>query len=335
MISETVLLILILIFIVCIFYNLKFDNFNKVYTNTDKYIFSKIILDNKLYLIFPVYDKEINVNDFKIELHDIKLSLINEIKKIENEPIHIFIYKLNEKLDSTDIVTGYFKYNNYIDNLILYPQFTNQKNDLAITTLFKDDYYLFPLFYKYYKNQGVSLFIMYYNGISDNNIKNLFNYNDVILIDWNFRYWNKDVLYKHHAQIGQLHDALYRYAKPLSKFIIYCDLDEYLHIPNTKLLNFIQKNPDLDIIEFNNYFSETLDKKIPDEIPKKIKIGKKYNYTVRSKNIYKTSSIYSINIHFPYKIVDNPKISKDHMMFHFQSWSNRFPEQLDTIYTLI
>ena len=176
---------------------------------------------------------------------------------------------------------------------------------------------------------------MYYNGVANNNIKKLFNYNDVILIDWNYRYWNKNAVYRHHAQIGQLHDALYRYAKPLAKFIIYCDLDEYLHIPKTKLLNFIIENPDLDIIQFNNYFSETLDGKIPDEITNKLKISKKFDYTHKSKNIYKTSSIHSINIHFPHITKNNPKISKDHMMFHFQSWSKRYPELLDTIYTLI
>lgn len=294
----------------------------------DKYIFSQIILDNKLILIFPIYNNEISVKEFKIELDYLKLNLIKEIKKIENEPIHIFIYEINEELDMTDIVTGTFKYNNFKQNLLLYPQFTTKKYNLGITTLFKDDYKLFPIFYDYYTRQGVEKFYMYYNGISTPEIKKIFNKSNVILIDWNYRYWNpNNIKYRHHAQMGQIHDSLYRFAKPECEYIIYCDLDEYFYIPHHNLNEYINKHDDIDVFEFHNYFAETLNKKIPERLPLINKIGNKHDYTVRSKNIYKSRSIDSINIHFPHKFnIENPKKSKEHIMLHFQSWSGRYPE---------
>jgi len=331
------LLILILILFLLIFFVIKFiiilkkENLQK-----DNYIFSKIILNNKLYLIFPIYDKKIEEKEFNITINNNKVTLINQIKKIENEPIQIFIYKFKNNIDKLQVITGTFEYNHYIENFTIYPIFTNKTNELGITTLFKDDYEIFPIFYNYYKNQGVSLFIMYYNGISNKKIKEYFNYDDVILIDWNFRYWNpENIKYRHHAQIGQIHDSIYRFAKPMCEYIIYCDLDEYLHIPKTTLLNFIQKNKNLDIIQFNNYFSKTLDNKIPEKtLPKKIKIGKKHNYLTRSKNIYKSEIIESLNIHFPFKLNKNPVISENHIMLHFQSWTNRNIENLDDIYDI-
>lgn len=333
---ELILYIFItLILVICICTTIKPENFNEKYINNNKYIFSKIVLDNRLYLIFPVYDNEIKEKEFEIELEDYEFSLIKEIKKIENEPIHIFIYDIKSTLCETDIVTGTFKYKNNLENFSIYPIFTDKKHKLAITTLFKDDYNLFPLFYDYYKKQGVSLFIMYYNGIANDKIKNIFNYPDVILINWNYKYWNpSNIKYRHHAQIGQLHDCLYKYAKPMSEYIIYCDLDEYLHISNQTLLKFIENNSNLDVIEFNNYFAKTFDEKIPSVFPKRIKIGNKHYYKNRSKNIYKTLSIKTVNIHFPHEFNKTPNISKDHRMFHFQSWSNRNDHDINNIFTL-
>ena len=328
---KLIILFLIILFLIIFSYKLLIkDNFK----NPDNYIFSKIILDNKLILIFPVYNKEIKLEEFQIHLNNYNINLIKEIKKIEQEPIHIFIYNIKQKLNTTDIVTGTFNYNNSIENFNIYPIFTNKKHKLAITTLFKDDYELFPIFYDYYSKQGVSLFIMYYNGISNSHIKDIFNKKNIILIDWNYRYWNpKNIKYNHHAQVGQIYDSLYKYAKPLTEYIIYCDLDEYLYIPNKTILKYIENNNYLDVIEFNNYFASTLDNKIPQKIPNKIKIGEKHNYKTRSKNIYKSSSIDSINIHYPHKFNKIPFKSRDNMMFHFHSWSNRH-EKLNNIFDL-
>ena len=43
---------------------------------------------------------------------------------------------------------------------------------------------------------------MYYNGLLNDKIKEIFNYDDVTLIEWDFRYWNdkEKHKYKRHAQ---------------------------------------------------------------------------------------------------------------------------------------
>ena len=37
---------------------------------------------------------------------------------------------------------------------------------------------------------GITKFYLYYNGILNNDIINFFNKDDIILIEWNFHYWN-------------------------------------------------------------------------------------------------------------------------------------------------
>ena len=314
----------------------------------DQYIFDKFIVNNELYIIFPIYDKEINENEFEIKLNNYDIKLNDVLKKIYLEPIQINIYdiyKNNDKvnLKTSDVITGTFKYKNFEDILNINPIISNKKKTksinqiIGITTLFKDDYKLFPIFYDYYINQGIEKFYMYYNGKLNDDIKNVFDKPNVKLIEWNYRYWNPfGIKFKHHAQLGQLHNSLYKYAKPECDFIIYCDLDEYLYIPNKKIYRFINENKDKDNIQFLNYFSETLDKKIPNKLPKKIKIGDKHEFMDRSKNIYKCDSIKLLNIHFPAEFsINNPQIITDQIMFHFQSWSGRSNNDICNIIDLI
>ncbi len=70
---------------------------------------------------------------------------------------------------------------------------------------------------------------MYYNGKITDEIMKYYNKKDITLIEWDYIYWNDNSLeYGHHAQLGQIHDAIYRYGKDNSEYIIFCDLDEYL-----------------------------------------------------------------------------------------------------------
>ena len=96
----------------------------------------------------------------------IKSIQITNISLSAAATVDLFLYK-----DSTDTTAEeyyYFlrKYQiSYRDYLILDNIKTKEQNNIALTTLFKDDYELFPFFYEYYKNQGVEHFYMYYNGI--------------------------------------------------------------------------------------------------------------------------------------------------------------------------
>jgi hypothetical protein len=200
--------------------------------------------------------------------------------------------------------------------------------NLTITTLFKNDYNLFPLFYEYYKKQGVEHFYMYYNGVITSEIKELFNKSDVTLIEWNFKYFLTGCKYLHCAQLGQMHDALYKYGKFNSKYMIFCDLDEYLNVNNNTLKTFIFQNPQIKTFGFCNLWSKTLDNKIPHTFPNEIIIGDKFAYGIRSKNIYKTDDFTTIGIHSARCICENDLTPGDKSitnlnMFHFYNWSQK------------
>ena len=87
------------------------------------------------------------------------------------------------------------------------------KYTLTITTCFKDDYELFPMWYDYYTKQGVEFFYMYYNGKITDEIKELFDKPNVILHEWDFNYWSPYAHRLHYAQMGQLQHALHKYGK--------------------------------------------------------------------------------------------------------------------------
>ena len=199
--------------------------------------------------------------------------------------------------------------------------------DLAITTLFKDDWRLFSIYYDYYKKQGVKHFYLYYNGVVTDEIEKLFNKNDVTLVEWNFKYWNnKPCKYKHHAQIGQIHHAIYRYGKDNWKNFGFCDFDEYLYIEKDTLSSFVNKYSNTDLFGFCNRWSKTLTDEIPETFPVNFKTSSPMPYgdKRRSKNIYKMNSVVLIGIHGYYKMnVLTPVKILNLSMFHFCNWSSQ------------
>ena len=118
-----------------------------------------------------------------------------------------------------------------------------------------------------------------------------------MLIEWNFRYWHNCPPSPHHAQLGQIFNALHKYGKNRHKYMIFCDLDEYMYIPNEKIKSFINKN-NKNTYVFHNIWSKTLDGNIPKEFPKKILINENiYPYMERSKLIHKVDNINILSIH--------------------------------------
>jgi hypothetical protein len=184
---------------------------------------------------------------------------------------------------------------------------------------------------------------MYYNGTITPIIQDFFSTygsDNVTLIEWNFHYWNpRTFKYPHHAQPAQMHHAIYRYGKSISEYVIFCDLDEYLHIPVSKnkdnacvgvtLKEYIENYNDIDIFGFCNIWATTVDGTYPSEpvLPDKILIVENHNeYHERSKNIYKIDSIQTVGIHQvaeskPISFNKNLKSITDLQMYHFYNWS--------------
>jgi hypothetical protein len=318
--------------------------------------------NNKIHMIMPIYNIPANPQNIIVTVNNTILKLVERHVKDSIEPalIHIYEYisppnttvKINIKLINNSSIS-YDLQHIYTLEKIPTTQTTKQTTVqtttqttkhkfLALTTLFKNDYYIFPLFYNYYKEQGVQHFYMYYNGIITSEIIKLFNIHDVTLIEWNFHYWNpREIKYAHHAQMGQMHHALYKYGKDIYDYMVFCDLDEYLHIPKHKfpdtiiststqlspikptIYDFIIMNSSIDIFGFCNFWANTIDDKMPSRyhLPKKIlAVTESCEYCERSKNIYKVSSINTIGVH--QMGCDHTLTSiTDLHMYHFYRWS--------------
>jgi len=326
-------------------------------SNLNLLFFDIFYKNNKIYLIMPIYNIPASSQHITITVNNKILKLTESHIKDSNEPILVYVYEyitppntvikvnirlINNMIKSYDIQHIYTKQASSLNN--------NSNNFLALTTLFKHDYYLFPLFYNYYKEQGVDHFYMYYNGTITPEVSKMFDKHDVTLVEWNFHYWNpRGVKYAHHAQMGQMHHALYKYGKDIYDYMIFCDLDEYLHIPKNKLIDstapnnelhtdntirrFIANNPDTEIFGFCNYWANAIDDNLPitPYLPKKfLAVTEPCEYKERSKNIYKVSFINTIGVHQIgdeyYNSLTALSVIKsitDLSMYHFYKWSSK------------
>lgn len=283
----------------------------------------------------PVYDQVVNAKDITIKINGKLCDVTTTHIKDTYEPTCIYIYNYITDLNNIEVNVEYDK----IINIFKLPHINSDpeyNKELGLTTLFQNDYKLFPIFYNYYKQQGVSHFFMYYNGKITPEINDVFNFNDVTLIEWDYRYWNSGCKYKHHAQLGQMHHAIYRYGKDICNYMIFCDLDEYLNVPNNNILNFIFNNKDIDIFGFCNRWSKPIDNKMPDAFPSIFLTSDIiHDYGYRSKNIYKLNSINTIGIHHPRQYYSRDKIIPNLTMFHFFNWTRLKREITDESFSEI
>jgi hypothetical protein len=343
-------IVLILLIIICF---INKSNFTKVSNNEVRYFdkipfiyFNIFIKNNKLYLICPIYEKLIDIKKLDININNKNLFIHDNIHTITKykEPCQILIFNINDSDNYNTMNKINIKYINESQIIYRNPIYTITKNKIAITTLFKDDYYLFDIFYNYYLNQGISHFYMYYNDKITNNIKNYFDKPNVTLIEWNYIHRNfgsnrhtkfnsgYKSKYAHHAQPPQMHDALYQYGKDNYEYMIFCDLDEYIYFPNFKIIDFVYNNHNIHWFKINCHYANTIDNKIPKYFPNKIKIDSTPAYH-GFKNIYKTNLIKTLGVHLPVEFtIDSKKINMNNegLLLHFQSWnSNKTKRKYD------
>jgi hypothetical protein len=111
--------------------------------------------------------------------------------------------------------------------------------------------------------------------------------------------------------------------------MIFCDLDEYMFIPEKPLILYINENPYIYKIGFKNNWVENIDKnfifeKIPFEFPHEILVSEeKFHYPKRSKNIYKINCISTIGIHNDDHSIYNENDFNVFNMYHFYSLSGK------------
>jgi hypothetical protein len=292
---------------------------------SDKYLFFDIFhKNNELILICPVYTGGVDSSKLQVNCGTEELALTNKHSEINYEPIEILIYSFSpDKAINTVQVT----YGDIRKEFTLEHFTSSLDKTVALTTLFKHDYKIIPMFYDYYKKQGVSKFYLYYNGALTDEIRNICALEGVVLVEWNFAYWNEDYehnvsKFKHHAQLGHIHHALYRYGKKENEYMIFCDLDEYMYIPNQRISTYVYNNPAVNVFGFCNVWANMLDNQIPDKFPPTIKVANhKKNFGERSKCIYKTESLVTMAIHTPKKMAEDRRDLIEHVFFHFYSWT--------------
>lgn len=304
---------------------LDYDVVNSYKLTSDNYLFFDVFCRNdQLILIMPCYsDYKIAYQNIEIYYKDKELNLIAEFSRIDYERIHIKIFSLESEEQYVNIIIKYFKAEL---KFTLFNGKFSPKYKLIATTLFKDDYKYISLYYNYYKNQGVDFFYLYYNGIITKEIENQCLDRSIKLIEWNVPFKYKyHVIHRpnhHHAQLGQMHHALYKYGKIESDYIIFNDLDEYMHIPNCALREHINNNPENDYFIFLNYWSRIINfnmkRDVLEELPSQI-LKSNYNRPDnRCKFIGKTSKIDITYTHHPnYRPSDFINPNKNLMLLHF------------------
>ena len=294
--------------------------------------FDVFIKNNYLYFIMPLYNNYPLYNEIKIFIQDCNVKLNKDIIKDAYEAHRILSYKIIPKFKKTiDTHKIIIIYNNrkHTFSIPSTPLF-QYKDTLSLTTLCKNDYKLLPNFINYYKNQGVERFYIYYNGILTESLctelETLIDSNtlkNIIFIEWNFPYWNNNTRHSnHHAQLSQLHHAIYYFGKQNSTYMTFCDLDEYLYISKTtSIKHLIKSKPNIHTFVFHNMWAQFIkNQPFPTKmLPNKFLLSrKKDNYRWRSKCIHKIESIKTINIHQPYGYnIKVPTFSLNYTMFHF------------------
>ena len=285
---------------------------NSFHLTDYKYLFFDIFYkNNKLYLIAPLYSEPFDSDKIIITIHndtihndtihnDTKVLAISD-KKIKNcgEPIAIYIYNVDSLENTITIGVSFYNLKRSYTLQHLANTNTNTNEPLALTTLFKDDFRLFPIFYNYYMKQGVTHFYMYYNGISTPHIKQWLNKRNVTLIDWPFQYLPN---------------------VSLKEYIL-----QHKEIDSFGFLNKWSQSLE-HTTPFSSRVLHTLNNKVPVTVfPKRFLTAKGVMpYNNRSKNIHKTSSVDTIGIHMAHAYIDSikdPKLLIHNIMFHFYNWS--------------
>lgn len=289
------------------------------------YIFDIFIRNDTLIINISYANHPMDKNKLKITLKDCEVKIKKEYLRNDHEPSHTLIYEITKKTELVSPVPASITYEEttHTTTCKIVPNVT-ENNSIAITTLFLNDYKLFPTFYEYYKSEGVDHFYMYYNGIASEEIQNIFDKPGVTLINWQFSYWNpKGSRHIHNAQCGQMHNALYKYGKGNYQYMLFCDLDEYLHIDNLTLKTYALKEKK-DYYGFSNIWARSL----PD-VPRYpfsltfMKENAKLHWGKRSKAMYNPDSVDVLGIHYPYAFSKNaPSSIKELDMYHFYNWSN-------------
>jgi hypothetical protein len=302
------------------------DKYNKIQPfefDKNRYLFFDIFArNNELVIVCPIYSQDyVNFENITAKVDDKYLPIKTTKISYVEAAIAIVIFELNIKDENFQVL---IEYNSIIKSFDLLHLNCEKQYFLTQTTLFKDDYYLIRPFYNYYKNQGVEHFYLYYNGFDNILPSNIYNNDDITLLSWPFKYCNdKSCKFVRHAQIGQMHHAFYKYGKPMSEFMIFNDLDEYMYIPHKTIIELIKKNiSKISFVFLNNWADSSIPKEYIDQQILKDKSVDRF--PVRCKCIHNTLKLDLLNIHTSKHYSSTTMlINESNLLLHFYKWSGK------------
>lgn len=321
----------------------RYHKINNWKLGKNKYLFFDIFArNNEVVIISTVYlNFEIDHDNISVSFNGKDLER-NIIKYIEKEPAVACIYKLPKMVDQ--MLSVMVKYKDVTKKYDLYHANLKKTFNLMAGTLFFKDYYILNTWLNYYNKLGVEYFVIYYNGKLTNTIKNIIKpYKNVLLLQWDYLYVNKvygpNYLFWHHAQTTQMNDLLYKYAKPMTKWLAYLDLDEYFQINRDHLQKLLLKYANKHAILFKNRWAYLDNNEIP-KVDVAIDLTKKkifrsiivYKPGVASKVIYAVDKCQALGIHIPKereKYKEEIVVLPNLLMLHFRNWSGKDRKKMD------
>lgn len=312
----------------------RFDTIHSFALDKDQYLFMDIFHKNKELIILCPSNTTSILSHITVYSEQAPIQFKQKIPKLGHHKLIVLIYSFDPTKEENDVTVAY---KGKVRRFSLFHMQTTKSNTLCVAGLFKNDFKLMNVFHTYYTNQGAEFFFMYYNGIMKEPITQLCRKKrNLKLLEWNFQYWDKDcgckqILHNHicevsrYAQIGYMQHALYKYAKQDYAYIAYCDLNEYMNLPNMRLLDYVTNNA-YDVIGFHKVWARTIDQFIPAKtFPNILCISDSYHvYGSGSKHIYKANAIEYTSLYAiePNAELDLKKYSYSihNAMFCFPNW---------------
>jgi hypothetical protein len=307
--------------------------------SSGRYLFVDMFIKKSQLILISTYyvDLRFDFNDVRVQCINsdgsiISIPMYSQLGYKEDEHSRIVTYSLLSEWDPKNKIC--VEYNGMRRHYNVPVITSTQQHKFCIATLFKDDYTWIPIFYNYYKSQGVDYFYLYYNGDIDTIKDKLFQRDDIQYESWNYEYWinyppntpiiehsiiagdkTGIVFYKnqhnmnvvstkttsHHAQTTFLSLFQMKYLE-FNDYTFIGDIDEFIYIKAMTVWEHISQNcyPAYMIVNHWARLPFTLNQKAVVNDVLKIEVTSDPNkWAERSKCIFHKSFAGFLGIHYP------------------------------------
>lgn len=219
--------------------------------------FDAFIVEGSLVFVSTYYpDVVFDFNEVEVTLDGRTLTRFEEVGRNEHEPTRAVVYPVSACAPGS-AHTLVVSYRTETLSRTITVDAPDTRRRFSLATLFKDDWCNLEPFVRYYREQGVERFYLFYNGALPAVRSGLPAGPDLVYGEWNFPYWldrksrafHTDLVDPtaqknfHHAQTAFLTLVRHRYLAG-SSFLGLVDLDEFLFVRGTTLREHLERtNP--------------------------------------------------------------------------------------------